>query len=98
MALVLRGPEAEKGRVAMPATVTPEFVEKTILNALLQLGLEPANISRDLTFETLDVDSLDLIELAQVIEEEYRVALNGDDLAEISTIGEAVDLVVSRAG
>jgi acyl carrier protein len=82
----------------MPATVTPEFVEKTIVNTLLQLGFEPANISRDLTFEILEVDSLDLVELAQIIEEEHGVALNGDDLGKISTIGDAVDLVVSRAG
>jgi acyl carrier protein len=82
----------------MPATVTPEAVEKTIADALPQFGVEPADINRDATFEDLDVDSLDLAELSQIIEDEYGVALKGDDVAKIKSVGDAVDLVVSRAG
>jgi acyl carrier protein len=82
----------------MATTVTPEAVEKTVFDALPQFGVEESDISRDATFEDLDVDSLDLAELSQIIEDEYGVQLKGDDVAKIKTVGDAVDLVVNRAG
>ena len=82
----------------MPTTVTPEAVEKTVFEALPQFGVEESDIARDATFEDLDVDSLDLAELSQIIEDEYGVQLKGDDVAKIKTVGDAVDLVVNRAG
>jgi acyl carrier protein len=82
----------------MPATITPETVETMIVETLPQFGVEPSDISSDATFEDLDVDSLDLAELSQVIEEECGVRLKSDDIGKIKTVRDAVDLVVSRAG
>jgi acyl carrier protein len=78
--------------------ITPEAVEKTITDALPQFGVDASEISRGATFEELDVDSLDLTEISQIIEEEYGVVLKGDDVKDIRTVGDAIDLVVSRAG
>ena len=61
----------------MAATVTPEAVEKTVFEALPQFGVDESQITRDATFEELDVDSLDLAELSQIIEDEYGVAAQG---------------------
>ena len=82
----------------MAETITPEAVETTVRNALAQFGPEPDEIKLEATFEELDVDSLDLAELSQIIEDEYGVQLKGDDVAKIKTVGDAVDLVVNRAG
>jgi acyl carrier protein len=82
----------------MPATVTPEAVETTVRDALVQFGPEPEDITLDATFEQLDVDSLDLAELSQIVEDEYGVKLKGEDVGKIKTVGDAVELVVSRAG
>lgn len=82
----------------MPATVTADAVEKTIMDALPQFGVEESEISRDSTFEELDIDSLDLTELSQIIEEEYGVTIKGDDARQIKTVGDAIDLVVGKAG
>jgi acyl carrier protein len=82
----------------MPATVTPDAVETTVRDALTQFGPEPEEITPDATFEQLDVDSLDLAELSQIIEDEYGVKLKGEDVGKIKTVGDAVDLVVERAG
>ncbi|CAA9481948.1 MAG: hypothetical protein AVDCRST_MAG69-828, partial [uncultured Solirubrobacteraceae bacterium] len=49
----------------MPAA--PDTVEKVVREALPQFGVEPDDITRDATFEDLDVDSLDLAELSQII-------------------------------
>ena len=81
----------------MATTVTPDQVEKVVSDALPQFGVDESQISRDATFEELDVDSLDLAELSQIIEDEYGVQLKGDDVGRIKTVGEAIDLVVSRA-
>ena len=82
----------------MPETVTPEAVEKVVFDALPQFGADPSDITREATFEDLDVDSLDLAELSQIIEDEYGVKLKGEDVGKIKTVGDAVDLVVQRAG
>jgi len=82
----------------MAATVTPEAVEKTVVDALPQFGVDESQISRDATFEELDVDSLDLAELSQIIEDEYGVQLKGDDVGKIKTVGDAIDLVVAKSG
>jgi acyl carrier protein len=52
----------------------------------------------DNTWSDLDVDSLDLVELAQIVEDEYGVELKGDDVKDVKTVGEVIDLVVAKAG
>ena len=82
----------------MPATVTREAVEQTVVDAIASFGPDREAIVPEATFEQLDVDSLDLVELAQIVEEEYGVALKGDDVKNIKTVGEAIELVLARAG
>jgi acyl carrier protein len=78
--------------------VSKEQIEERVNKALEEFGAEPDQISRDAKFEELDVDSLDLAELSQIIEDEYGVKLKGEDVGKIKTVGDAVDLVVQRAG
>jgi acyl carrier protein len=80
----------------MPA-VTSQQVESRVIEALASFGPDADEITRDSTFEELDIDSLDLVELAQIVEDEYGVVLKGDDMKELQTVGDAIDLVVSRA-
>ncbi len=56
--------------------VTPEAVEKVIVKGIEEIGAE-GEVTRDATFESLDIDSLDLIEVAQIIEDEFGVELQG---------------------
>ncbi len=81
----------------MATQVSNENVEKTIYDGLVELGTERDQLSREATLEDLDVDSLDLVELAQIVEEEYGVELKGDDVKDVKTVGEVIDLVVSKA-
>ena len=81
----------------MPDTITTEAIETVLTDALTNLGAERDLIERDATFEALDVDSLDLAELSQVVEDEFGVVLKGDDVAELKTVGDAVDLIAQRA-
>jgi acyl carrier protein len=71
-------------------------VEETLYDAMARLGPKREDITREATFEELDLDSLDVVELAQVVEERWAVELDPQDFSNISTVGEAVDLVRSR--
>ena len=82
----------------MATQVSNENVEKTIYDGLVELGTERDDLSREATLESLDVDSLDLVELAQIVEDEYGVELKGDDVKDVETVGEVIDLVVAKAG
>jgi acyl carrier protein len=82
----------------MPTQVTTDNVEKVIFDGMVELGTERDELSREATLEDLDVDSLDLVELAQIVEDEFGVELRGDDVKDVKTVGEVIDLVVAKAG
>lgn len=77
--------------------VTNQQVEARVIDALASFGPDKAQITRGSTFEELDIDSLDLVELAQIVEDEYGVVLKGEDMKELKTVGDAIELIASRA-
>lgn len=81
----------------MSTTTTAADVETTVTQALITFGAEAGDISREATLESLDIDSLDLAELSQVVEEEFGVALKGSDAERLKTVGDTIDLIVARA-
>lgn len=81
----------------MSTTITIQDVERTVVEALAELGPEPEQITRGATLEELDIDSLDLVEVAQIVEEEYGVKLTTDDAERLKTVGDAIDLIFERA-
>lgn len=50
------------------------------------LGIEPAEVNEDTTFESLDIDSLDMTELVCALEDETGQELT--ELENIKTVGE----------
>ncbi|HYI80441.1 MAG TPA: phosphopantetheine-binding protein [Thermoleophilaceae bacterium] len=77
---------------------TKEDVAQRVNEALVEFGADADAIAPDARFEALDVDSLDLVELAQIAEDDYGVELKTEDLQRIETVGQAVDLIAERAG
>lgn len=82
----------------MAATATREVIEGRVFQALQEFGAEADAIGPDADFESLDIDSLDLVELAQIVEDEYGVQIREEDLEGIKTVGQAIDFVAERAG
>jgi acyl carrier protein len=68
------------------------------------LEIDESRVTRDARFaEDLDADSLALIELVEILEAELGertvgFSVDDEDLAELTTVGEAVDYVVTRLG
>ena len=82
----------------MATTATPQSIEETVIQSLVTFGADADAISRDATLEAIDIDSLDLVELTQVVEETYSIDLEGADFKKIKTVGDVVDLVVAKVG
>ena len=59
-----------------------------------ELDISEDEITRDTTFESLGVDSLDTVEMVMDLEQELGVELEIEE--KISTVGELVDFVESK--
>jgi acyl carrier protein len=63
------------------------------------LSVEPARVTEAARFkEDLDADSLDLVELVMGLEERFDIEVPEDDLEGVTTVGHAVDLVLTKVG
>ena len=82
----------------MATTTTPQDIEATVMQSLAQFGADPDVLTREATLEEVDVDSLDLVELTQVVEDAYDIDLENADFKKVKTVGDIIDLVVERVG
>ena len=82
----------------MPTETETARIEQIVYDALVEFGAERDQITRDAKFEVLDVDSLDLAELSQIVEEEFGVTFNSSDVEQLKTVGDALDYIAARAG
>ena len=63
------------------------------------LSVDPDQVTETARFkEDLDADSLDLVELVMGLEERFDIEVPEDDLEGVTTIGQAVDLVLAKVG
>lgn len=61
--------------------------------------LDPATVTPDLSLrEHLKADSLDGVEIAMALEEEFSVQITDDECAECTTVGELQQLLVKLTG
>lgn len=81
----------------MPAAATRDRVATVVTDALEQFGIDRDQITLEAPLEELDINSLDVVELGQIVREEFGVQLAPDDVTELKTVGDVVDLVASRA-
>jgi acyl carrier protein len=79
----------------MPATTTE--IETTVFESLETFGADPSEITREAQFSDLDIDSLDLAELAQIVDDKFGVQLTTGDMKKIKTVGDVLDVIASRA-
>lgn len=71
------------------ATATQENVGNRIVEALVEFGADPDQMRPEATLEELEIDSLDLFELGQVLKQEFGIEVNPDDFENVETLGDA---------
>jgi acyl carrier protein len=82
----------------LPQTQSKEQIEQRVIDALVEFGEERENLTPEARFEDLEVDSLDLVELAQIVEDEYGVEIKDNDLDKVQTVNDVVELIAERSG
>jgi acyl carrier protein len=61
-------------------------------------GVETSEITREKSFvDDLDIDSLSMVEIAVQVEDRFGVKVPDDELANLRTVGDAVDYVAKPA-
>ena len=58
-----------------------------------EFGVPADDVTADATFESLGLDSLDLVEVTMVVDEELGVRIPDERLSDITTPGDAVDVI-----
>jgi len=62
------------------------------------LKVDEDKISESASFaEDLEADSLDLVELVMAIEDNLDVTIEEDQLADVKTVGDALDIIVAAS-
>ncbi len=90
--------------MSAPATASREHVLGLVRAAIARvLELDPATITAATSLRAdLGADSLALVEVAEIVEEQLRATVAGEfriddeDLERLETVGEAVDYVLAR--
>lgn len=59
-----------------------------------QLSVEESQVTKDASFqESLNADSLDIVELIMAFEEGFDIEIPDDDAEKIRTVGDAVEYI-----
>ncbi len=91
------------GRVAAEtadASTSRDAVVEEVTNVIVDCIEEFAEvdrdkIARDVLLEVLDIDSLDLVEIGQVLEERFGILIEPSHMKDVTTVGDAIDAVMS---
>jgi acyl carrier protein len=72
-----------------------ELAVKVVEILATMAGLPPDQVTSETTFESLSLDSLDLVELTLMLEDELGVEIDRDDFGELVTVQDAIDAIAS---
>ena len=61
-----------------------------------QFNMDEEDITKDTSFkDTLNADSLDLVELIMALEDEFGLEVEDEDMENIKTVGDAVEYITN---
>lgn len=67
---------------------------KAIINE--QLGVSEDELTPQTSFEDLNADSLDIVELIMALEEEFELEIPDEEAEKIRTVGEIIEYIKSH--
>ena len=72
-------------------TRSPAGIDESILDTLRTMAADPDRLAPEATLAEVEIDSLDLVELVQLVEEAYGVELPQKALDGVLTVGDVID-------
>ncbi|MGX7825348.1 acyl carrier protein [Actinokineospora sp. 24-640] len=82
----------------MSTVIDRKAIDTLVEDTLVDFGVDRDRITPEASFDELEVDSLDIVELHQTVKNRLGVNLKVADFDTIETIGEALSLIYRRAG
>jgi acyl carrier protein len=74
-----------------------EEVSKVVIDCIVEFAeVDAVEVTPSATLEELDVDSLDLVEIAQVLEERFGIVIEQAHMKDVTTVGDAIEAIVAR--
>ena len=75
-------------------------LQERVCNVLAKnLAVPVADVKPESRFkEDLDADSLDLVEAVLALEEEFGLSIPEEEMEDVKTVGQAIDLVALKLG
>lgn len=67
---------------------------KTIVSEQLEVAMD--SLSTETTFEEIDADSLDIVELVMALEEEFDLEISDQEIENIKTLGDIINFIEAR--
>jgi acyl carrier protein len=81
----------------MAAEATREEIEDLIRGLLIEeFDVEEDLIRPEATMEELDLDSLDLVEIGQVVEQKYGVRIRANDAEGVTDLGGVITMIHNK--
>lgn len=59
-----------------------------------KMDIDPSEITEDSSFEDMEIDSLDMVEIVMDIEEAFDISIDAGE--ELHTVGDLVELIRSK--
>ena len=76
---------------------TNEVFEKVKGLFVEDLGIDESRVTMDAKLEEdLEIDSLGIVEVVMAFEDEFDIEIDDEELADVSTVGQAVNLLHSK--
>ena len=74
---------------------TPKEIEKRVIASISkQMSCPEDEVTRNTSFlNDLNADSLDILELAMELDEEFQISIDDEEFEMIHTVGQAIDLI-----
>lgn len=77
--------------------MTTEEVEEFVYESLELFGVEREEMVSEAMLENLSIDSIDLVELGQLLDERCGIRLETKEFRDVRTLGEAMCIITSKA-
>ncbi|MCH0539690.1 acyl carrier protein [Streptomyces sp. MUM 203J] len=82
----------------MSSTLDRATIEKFLTEALVELGVETSDVVPEAALDDLEIDSLDMVELAQAVRKDLGIPVRIKDFDGLETVGQILALCHEKAG